>query len=136
MDATFPVGFIGVLALLAFVAVSVQSRPYRGGVVTSGKVVSTRAETTRITSSAGRRTMRTYAPVVEYVDGNGVTHSVTSSLSGGVPPAVGATVRVSYRSSDPAKARILGDSHTRVGQYLFLVVGIGFIAAAVYLARR
>ncbi len=136
MGASFPVGFIGVLAVLAFVALTVQSRPYRDGVVTTGTVVSTTAETTRFDTSSGRRSMRTYAPVVEYTDDVGLTHSVTSPLSGGVRPAVGSTVRVSYRSSDPAKARILGDSHTRVGQYLFLVVGIGFIAAAVYAARR
>lgn len=80
--------------------------------------------------------MRTYAPVVEYTDSVGVTRSVTSSLSGGVPPTIGSTVRVSYRSSDPARARILGDSHSRVGQYLFLVVGIGFLVAAGYLAQR
>ena len=136
MGATFPVGFIGVLAVLAFIALTVQSRPYRDGVITTGTVVSTKAETSRFNTSSGRRTMRTYAPVVEYTDSVGVTHSVTSSLSGGVPPTIGSTVRVSYRSSDPARARILGDSHSRVGQYLFLVVGIGFLGAAVYLAQR
>src|SRR3954454_3371742 len=135
MGATFTVGFLGVMALLAFVVIMVQSRPYRGGVVTTGTIVATKAETSRITGSGGRRTMRTYAPVVEYADVNGMTHSVTSSLSGGVQPTLGSTVRVSSRSSDPAKGRILGDAHARVGQYLFLVVGIGFVVAAVYLAN-
>jgi hypothetical protein len=77
--------------------------------------------------------MRTYAPKVEFVDAYGTKHSVTSSLSGGVQPNVGATVRVSYLAEDPNRARIMGDRHSAIGRYLFLVVGVGFIAVAVAL---
>jgi hypothetical protein len=126
-------GFLGVLAVLAFVVTTVQSRPLRGGVVTKGTVVAVETRRERIGPASARRTQRTYAPQVRFEDGNGVAHTVTSSLSSGVPPDVGSTVRISYLPERPERARILGDNHTRVGRYLLLVVGLGFIAAAVAL---
>lgn len=126
--------FIGILAILAFIASTLQSMPYRGGVVTNGTVVSSETRRSPIgDGDAFRRRMRTYAPVVEFSDGDGVKRTVTSRLSGGEQPAVGATLRVSYLPSSPQRARILGDAHTRVGRYLFLIVGGGFLAAAMFI---
>ena len=121
------------LAVLAFVVSTAQSRPLRGGTVTDGTIVAITTHRDRIGAGASRRTMRTFAPEVEFRDSNGVSHTVTTSLSGGVQPTVGATVRVSYLPENPDRARILGDSHTRVGRYVFLVVGLGLIAAAIAL---
>jgi hypothetical protein len=127
-------GALGVVAVLAFIVSAMQSRPFRGGVETDGTVVSIETRRSRIGAGSSRRTMQTYAPRVEFADVNGVTHSVTSSLSGGVPPAVGDTVRISYVPADPGRARIMGDAHTRVGRYLLLVVGLGFLAISIALA--
>jgi hypothetical protein len=126
-------GVLGALAILAFVVSTVQSRPLRDG-VTDGTVASIETRRDVIGPAGGRRVSRTYAPRVEFVDGNGATHTVTSSLSGGVRPAVGSTVRVSYPPARPEQARILGDAHTRVGRYLLLVIGLGFIAITVALS--
>ncbi|MDT4974832.1 MAG: hypothetical protein QOG98_590 [Pseudonocardiales bacterium] len=127
-------GALGALAILAFVVSTVQSRPLRDGVVTDGTVASIETRRDVIGPAGGRRVSRTYAPRLEFVDGNGATHTVTSSLSGGVRPAVGSTVRVSYLPARPEQARILGDAHTRVGRYLLLVIGLGFIAITVALS--
>jgi hypothetical protein len=129
-------GFIGVLAVLAFVVSTVQSRPLRGGVVTDGTVVAIETGRDAIGPAGWRRTSHTYAPKVQFVDDAGVTHTVTSSLSGGVQPTLGSTLRISYRPERPEQARILGDAHTRVGRYLFLLVGLGFIAVAVAFSLR
>ena len=127
-------GFIGVLGVLAFAVTTLRSRPFRGGVLTEGTVVGIETEMSRV--GANRRPMRTYAPKVEYRDNAGTAHTVTSSMSGGVQPEIGAAVRISYRPEEPDRARILADRHTRVGSYLFLVVGLGFLAAAVFLRLR
>jgi Protein of unknown function (DUF3592) len=113
---------------------TVQSRPLRGGVETQGKVVA--IETSRSRFAGSRRVMQTYAPRVEFYDSAGAPHSVTTTLSSGVPPEVGAIVRISYLPQRPDRARILNGSATRTGRYLFLVVGIGFLAVAVWLAAK
>jgi hypothetical protein len=127
-------GALGALAVLAFIASTVQSRPFRGGVLTDGTVVSIETRRTVIRGSGGRRVSRTYAPRVEFIDGHGATQAVTTSLSGGARPAIGSVVRISYLPARPEQARIMGDGHTRVGRYLFLVVGLAAVAGAVALS--
>jgi hypothetical protein len=126
-------GFLGALGVLAFVVSTVQSRPLRGGVITDGTVVEVETRTDTVGAGTPRHRMRTYAPKVEYRDSAGSTHRVTSSISGGVRPTVGATVRISYLPDSPDRARIMADGHTMVGRYLFLVVGVGLLVAAVLL---
>jgi hypothetical protein len=70
------------------------------------------------------------APVVEYTDGNGLTHQVTSTLSNARLRPVGSTMRVSYRPDQPDKAVVLMLNMV-VARWLFLIVGLACIAGAI-----
>ena len=126
---SFILFFLGVLATGASMAILSSTRPIRGGVITTGTVISNDRKTTR--TDGGRTRMATYAPVVEFTDQAGMTHQVTTSLSGGKAPVVGSTRQVSYLPSDPSRARLMADSTTWVPIVLFLLVGLGCLIAAV-----
>jgi hypothetical protein len=122
--------FLGILSTAASMAIVATTRPLRGGVITTGTVVRNDRESTRLGGDRTRR-MTTYAPVVQFTDQAGVTHEVTSALSGGKSPVVGSIRHVSYLPSDPGRARIMADATTWIPIVLFLVVGLGLLVAAV-----
>ncbi|MGN6242519.1 MAG: DUF3592 domain-containing protein [Motilibacteraceae bacterium] len=134
-------GVLGVLALVAFVVTTLQSRPLPGGVLTEGTVVAVERRVSEVrtdssvSSNSFRTDSRTYAPVVEFVDQQGATHRVTTSVSGGVRPEVGSTRTVSYLPSDPSKARLVGDRQGQVGRWLLLAAGIALLVVAVLVDR-
>ena len=122
---------LGILATLASMAILFTSRPYRGGVITTGTVVQITTEHPQVGDYVERQMVTTHAPVVQFHDQAGVTHSVTSKLSGRKPPVIGSIRQVSYLPNDPARARIVADRQTIIPIVLFLVVGLGCLVAAI-----
>jgi hypothetical protein len=68
VSAELALGFMAAIALIAFAAIVVQSRPLRGGLTTTGIVVGAeRRRTTQLSNATGGRgATSTYAPVVEW----------------------------------------------------------------------
>jgi len=133
MAAVWALGFMGAVGLFAAVGLFTQAWQARKGIVVSGTVVSIER---RRSKAAGRMNSRssTYAPIVEFSDQSAQVHRVTASLSGTRRPAVGSTVRVSYRPDDPERAIVMDLPGQAGAKWVFLVVGIACTAGAIAVA--
>ena len=90
-----------------------------------------------VTGHESRPHSRTLSVIVTWTDDYGVTHQLTSSLSGGrASIAIGENVTVRYLPGDPASATIDDRrEHIRTA-ILVLVIGLGFGAAGVTFVVR
>ena len=131
MGASTILWALGILATLASMTILFTSRPYRGGVITTGTVVQMTTEHPDGPDYVQRQMVGLHAPVVQFTDQAGVTHTITSKLSGGRAPVIGSTRLVSYLPAEPAKARIVATRQTIIPIVLFLVVGLGCLVGAV-----
>jgi hypothetical protein len=79
----------------------------------------------------------TWAPVVEYVDQNGLAHRVTSTLSSSPRDPIGTVIDVAYDPSNPTDARVVGGL---MGILWIIIAAIGsvmvIVAAAIALITR
>jgi hypothetical protein len=135
MTVVLALGFMGVVALGAAIGLFAQLLRARGGIIADATIVDS-----KISRSFGanvpptERTSPTAAPIVEFTDGQGVTHRVTSSLGGTRLPVIGTRVRVSYRAEHPDKAIVLDVPGQAPAKWVFLVVGLACLTGAVIVA--
>jgi len=135
MTVVLALGFMGTVALIGAIGLFAQLLRARGGIITDATIVD--SEITRTSGMSVQRAGRmlpTAAPVVEFTDGTGTTHRVTSSLGGARLPVIGTRVRVSYRPEHPEKAIVLDVPGQAPAKWVFLVVGLACLTGAVLVA--
>lgn len=130
-------GGLGLAAAIGGVMWGLKRQPLaRGGVRTKGQVV---GQEESVSSTSGRsrhgrsRSARSYTPIVEFMDGQGVKHRFTGSTGGQGKPIIetGAAVEVIYDPADPSNAQIASFSQFRLGPLTLAVVGGVFLLMGV-----
>lgn len=115
---------IGILALAGAASIFLSTKNFRqNAAVTHGKVIDMIAKRDRSST--------TYAPVVTYRDGNGVSHTYISNVSSNPPAyAIGEGVNVFYNKNNPEDVQLDGDG-AYIGTIILGVLGLIFTVVGV-----
>jgi hypothetical protein len=138
MGVILALGFMSLIGLAGAAALFSQGWRARRGRIVSGTVVATVRERIQpyVSNPNSLRDAPTYAPVVEFTDDSGQTHQVKANLSGTMRPAIGQSVKVSYRPGNPQKAIVMELPGQAPAKWVFLVVGVGCLAGAIVVATH
>jgi len=136
MAAVWALGFMAAVGLTGAAGLFGQAWRSRSGTIVPATVVAVETRRSARTSAGVRSRTRTFAPVVEFSDSGGVVHRVAAALSGTRRPEIGSTVQVSYRPERPDKAIVMDLPGQAAAKWVFLVIGLVCLAAAVIVAVR